>query len=106
MFDHADNIPTDWPSIGKRNGMLERLALARWRRLMVDFAKFIMVNALDRENLLEPDDMLDAWMDQTFHKPEVKDLPVERFGYKERPSSDSLELNETPFSELPTVPKF
>ncbi len=104
MFDHADNIPTDFPGGSKRNGLLERLALSRWRRLMVDCAKFITVNGMNEP--MEPEEMLDEWIKQTFDKPEVTTARVERFGYKDRPSSDSLELNETPFSELPTVPKF
>lgn len=97
-----DNIPMDWPTRG-RSGLLLRLSENHWRRLMVDFAKFVQVHALDA---LEPDELLDAWLEQTYNKPAREEIKaVDKYGYRESPRSESVELVETPFMEQ-SLPAF
>lgn len=68
MFEPLDNVPTEWPSPG-RGQLLGKLKREHWRRLMTDFAKFVKVSVEDMENKLTPDEMLDAWLAQTYDKP-------------------------------------
>jgi hypothetical protein len=107
MFEPSDNIPTDWPR-GGRSFLRERLALWHWRRLMVDFAKFVKVHSLDA---LEPDELLDAWLEQTYHKPEKESAPAAgKYAYRERPRSTGTEtgkeFEETALNEVPMLPTF
>ena len=106
MFEPSDNIPQDWPARGKRNGLREMLSMAQWRRRMVDFAKFVMVQAIQADNTLDADDLLDAWLDLTFDKPKAAQIEsATKSGYKEHPTSTSTEMAE-PNQEPQYFPDF
>ncbi len=101
MSEPTDNIPTEWPMRG-RSFLRERLSLAHWRRLMVSFAKFVIVNV----DVLPADEMLDAWIDLTYNKPEKAEPEiVEKYGYRERPRSTATEISE-PTLDAQYLPEF
>lgn len=70
MSEPTDNIPMEWPKRG-RSLFRERISEAQLRRRMVDFAKFVTVHVMDA---LEPEELLDAWIEQTYNKPKVTKL--------------------------------
>jgi len=65
-----DNVPMEWHQVSSK-GMTyrQRISAQVWRRQMTNFAKFVSIHAMDLTDTLTPEEMLDAWIEETYNKP-------------------------------------
>ena len=71
MSEPDDNVPMEWHKVSKGMTYRQRISAQVWRRQMTDFAKFVCVHAMDLSDTLTPEEMLDAWLDNIYNKPEA-----------------------------------
>lgn len=77
MFEPLDNVPTEWYRPARGRLLRERLSEIHWKKLMVSFAKFVMLCTVNLGNEpMEPEEMLEAWLELTYNKTPSPALPI------------------------------